>query len=53
MATYFTYEAKEYESYRNVGGSEGISSYGLPSVQVMVFKLQQLHFYLHLDLSAR
>ena len=46
MPTYFTFEAKEYEVIRNDDGSERISPYGLPSVQVKAFELQQLPFFL-------
>lgn len=46
MPTYFTYEAKEYEVVKNDDGSDRISPYGLPSVQVKAFELQRLPYFL-------
>lgn len=46
MPTYFTFEAKEYEVVKNADGSDRISPYGLPSVQVKKFELQQLPYFL-------
>jgi len=46
MPTYFTFEAEEYEVVKNADGSDRISPYGLPSVQVKKFALQQLPYFL-------
>lgn len=46
MPTYFTFEAKEYEVVKNADGTDRISPYGLPSVHVKKFELQQLPYFL-------
>lgn len=46
MPTYFTFEVKEYEVLKNADGTNRISPYGLPSVQVKKFELVQLPFFL-------
>lgn len=46
MPTYFTYEADEYEMVKNADGSQRISPYGLPSVDVKHFRLMELPYFL-------
>lgn len=46
MPTYFTYEADRFEMLKNPDGSDRISPYGLPSVQVLSFKRVNLPYFL-------
>ena len=46
MPTYFTYEADNFEVVKNADGTDRISPYGLPSVEVHSFKRVDLPYFL-------